>query len=64
VSDISEHHAEEEGEDGDSEEAGVDLLVAGYAICIDDGLEGGGEFVDLEVGWRLLLGYWLADGYD
>lgn len=46
--DIAEHDGEEEGEGDDGEYGGVDFLVPGHTVGIDDELEDGGEGVGFE----------------
>lgn len=50
---VTEHHTEQEGESHDRKDCGVDFLVHRYAICVDDLLEGVGEFISLNVSGRL-----------
>jgi len=50
MANITEHHAEEEGERDGCEEGGVDFLVARDAIHVDDVLGRFGEHVQGEAG--------------
>lgn len=47
---ISEHHSEQEGESNLSENCGIDFLVHGDTIGIDDFLEGESKVIDLDIG--------------
>ncbi len=51
MSNIAEHHTEQEWENRDGIKGWVDLLVARDTVGVDDLLEGGGEGVGLDVGW-------------
>ncbi|CAM5999183.1 unnamed protein product [Sphagnum balticum] len=64
VTDVSEHDSEEEGEDGDGEDAGIYLLVSRHPVDVYQLLEGGGEGVDLEVSWRVALSFGLPHTYE
>mmetsp|Transcript_2580 Transcript_2580/g.7347 ORF Transcript_2580/g.7347 Transcript_2580/m.7347 type:complete len:364 (+) Transcript_2580:1464-2555(+) len=56
VAKISEHDAEEEGEEDNGEGAGIHLAIAGGAVRVDEGLEAAAEGVHGEVRGRRGLG--------
>lgn len=59
--DVSKHDSEEEGEDRNSEKAGVDFLIPGNTVSVDDFLERGCEFVDFEIGRWLFISLGLSN---
>jgi hypothetical protein len=54
---VSEHHTEQEGENGNGVQSRVDFLVSGNTVSVDNFLEGSCESVGLDVGWVLCI--WL-----
>lgn len=57
---VSEHHPEQEGENGNGVQGRVDFLVSGNTVSVDDLLEGSCESVGLDVGWVLCVGLHLS----
>ena len=53
MTDISKHDCKEERECRNSEEPWVDFSVSGYAVGVNNHLEGGCDIVELEISWRL-----------
>jgi len=62
VADVSEHHSEQEGEDGNGEKGGIYLLIARHTVSVDDFLERSSERVHFEVRRWLLFGFRLTNG--
>jgi hypothetical protein len=63
MADIAKHDSEEEGEYLNCKDSGVDFLVTGYSVGIDDLLEGGCELVDFEVGGGFGVGVGGPEGH-
>ena len=60
---ISKHDGKQEWEGDDGEDRWVDLSVAGYAIGMNNLLEGAVDLVCLKIGWGRLVGHQrLKDG--
>lgn len=65
VANVTKHDSKEEREGDDGEETGVDFLVRGDAVRINDGLEAGCELVDAVKGGRVFgIAELVQDGRD